>query len=117
MIEILLSFRIAIPSLPNVTDAGEVVFLLYVSSVKHSPCALVMTTPSLLQIDDRDPLIFYSPNTSWTRGGAPSDFDGTSTFTSTAGASATLTFTGMHPVFLVLYSIFPIQLTAQRLRS
>ena len=53
-----------------------------------------MTTPSLLQIDDRDPLIFYSPNTSWTRGGAPSDFDGTSTFTNTPGSSATLTFTG-----------------------
>ena len=54
-----------------------------------------MATPSLLQIDDRNPLVFYSPNSSWTRGGAASDFDGTSTFTATTGASATLTFTGM----------------------
>jgi len=53
-----------------------------------------MATPSVLQIDDHNPLVFYSPNSSWIRGGAASDFDGTSTHTSTAGASATLTFTG-----------------------
>ena len=58
-----------------------------------------MATPSLLQIDDRDPLIFYSPNTSWIRGGAAGDFDGTSTLTSSTGASATLTFTGMQFLF------------------
>ncbi|KAF8816634.1 hypothetical protein BYT27DRAFT_7181457 [Phlegmacium glaucopus] len=51
-----------------------------------------MTTP--LQIDDHNPLVFYSPNSSWTRGGAAADFDGTSTFTASPGASATLTFTG-----------------------
>jgi len=53
-----------------------------------------MATPTLLQIDDRNPLVFYSPNSSWTRGGNIADFDGTSTFTSTIRASATLTFTG-----------------------
>jgi len=53
-----------------------------------------MTTPSVLQIDDRNPLIFYSPNSSWTRGGNTADFDGTSTLTHATGASATLTFTG-----------------------
>ena len=57
-----------------------------------------MATPSVLQIDDRNPLIFYSPNNSWIRGGAASDFNGTSTSTHTAGASATLTFTGMHSI-------------------
>ena len=70
-----------------------------------------MATPNLLQIDDHNPLVFYSPNTSWGRGGVASessDFDGTSTFTTVTGASATLTFTGMHfiPVLsLVLYLI------------
>ena len=71
----------------------------------------VMATPTLLQIDDHNPLVFYSPNSSWTRGGNIADFDGTSTFTTTTGASATLTFTGMHfipPIvffFRVLYLI------------
>jgi hypothetical protein len=70
-----------------------------------------MATPSLLQLDDRNPLIFYSPNSSWTRGGNVSDFDDTSTFTDAIGSSATLTFTGMHfipPVlfFQVVFKIF-----------
>ena len=63
--------------------------------IGDSVTSSAMATPSLLQIDDRNPLVFYSPNSSWTRGGAASDFDGTSTFTATTGASATLTFTGM----------------------
>ena len=56
---------------------------------------------SLLQIDDRNPLVFYSPNNSWTRGGNVGEFDNTSTLTGTNGASATLIFTGVHftPVF------------------
>lgn len=62
-----------------------------------------MATPSLVQIDDRDPLVFYSPNNSWTRGGAASDFNGTSTSTATTGASATLTFTGMYFVPLLFF--------------
>ena len=68
-----------------------------------------MTTPSLLQIDDRNPLVFYSPNSSWTRGGAAADFDGTSTFTATTGASATLTFTGMHFIHCFFFSKFYAQ--------
>ena len=79
-----------------------------------------MATPSLLQIDDRNPLVFYSPNTSWTRGGAAADFDGTSTFTATTGGSATLTFTGMHfipPVlfFSKFYTQYSFYLKAQGL--
>ena len=74
-----------------------------------------MATPSVLQIDDRNPLVFYSPNSSWTRGGAASDFNGTSTSTATTGASATLTFTGMH---LISFSqCFQIQFNVQRLRD
>ena len=71
------------------------------SFVKHFFVCL-MTTP-VVQIDDRNQLVFFSPNSSWIRGGAAGDFDGTSTLTSATGASATLTFTGMHfhfPSFL-----------------
>ncbi|KIM35444.1 hypothetical protein M413DRAFT_449740 [Hebeloma cylindrosporum] len=54
-----------------------------------------MATPGALQIDDRNPLIYYSPNASWTRGGNASDYESTSTFTSTPGASASITFSGI----------------------
>jgi len=53
-----------------------------------------MAVPGVIQIDDRNPLIYYSPNASWTRGGNASDYDATSTFTSTPGASASITFSG-----------------------
>ena len=78
----------------DVTDAGHSSFPHERHLLPSTSC--VMTTPSLLQIDDRDPLVFYSPNTSWTRGGVASDFDSTSTLTHATGASATLTFTGRY---------------------
>ena len=70
-----------------------------------------MATPNLLQIDDHNPLVFYSPNTSWGRGGVVSDFDNTSTFTTATGASATLTFTGMHFILPVLSLVLYLILT------
>ena len=92
----------------DVTDAGPVWKKSPFLHERHLPSSTscVMAT-SLLQIDDHDPLVFYSPNSSWTRGGNIADFDGTSTFTATAGASATLTFTGMHST-PPLHSLSPI---------
>ena len=72
-----------------------------------------MATPSLLQIDDHNPLVFYSPNSSWTRGGNTADFEDTSTFTTTTGASATLTFTGIHFIPPVLF-FFPSSILMDR---
>jgi hypothetical protein len=103
-----LPFQITVNVIDAMQSEAEVIVL-------GPPCtSCVMATPSILQIDDHNPLVFYSPNSSWIRGGAASDFNGTSTHTSTPGASATLTFTGMHSIPQVLYST---QLTAQRRRS
>ena len=98
------------PKKIDVIDAGHSSFLHERHLLPVTSC--VMATPSLVQIDDRDPLVFYSPNNSWTRGGATSDFNGTSTSTATTGASATLTFTGMHlisPAFFFSMFSNPIQ--------
>ena len=63
-----------------------------------------MATLAVLYVDDRDPLIFYKPNSSWTRGGNVSDYDATSTFSGAPGASASITFSGRHlcPLFQAL---------------
>jgi hypothetical protein len=60
----------------------------------HRGALTAMATPAVLYVDDRDPLIFYMPNSSWTRGGNVSDYDGTSTFSGAPGASASITFSG-----------------------
>ncbi|KDR71315.1 hypothetical protein GALMADRAFT_798553 [Galerina marginata CBS 339.88] len=53
-----------------------------------------MATVAAHYIDDHDPIINYTPAGSWTRGGNVSDYQGTSTFSSTPGATASITFSG-----------------------
>ena len=53
-----------------------------------------MAIPAVLYVDDRNDLISYTPNNSWIRGGNVADYDGTSTLSSIAGASASITFSG-----------------------
>ena len=63
-----------------------------------------MATPAILYVDDRNPLISYTPNSSWIRGGNVADYDGTSTLSSIPGASASITFSGrrIFPFFQLL---------------
>lgn len=51
---------------------------------------------SLAVFDDRDSSMVFSQNRAWTRGGNISDFDGTSTWTTNAGATFTFEFTGLY---------------------
>ena len=44
-------------------------------------------------LDDRSPNITYSGGT-WNLGGVPGEFDGTSTWTTDAGSTATINFLG-----------------------
>ncbi|KJA15002.1 hypothetical protein HYPSUDRAFT_48706 [Hypholoma sublateritium FD-334 SS-4] len=50
---------------------------------------------SVTVFDDRNALIVYSTSPGWTQGGNVSDFQGTSTWTTSAGASFTFKFTGV----------------------
>ncbi|KAF8197019.1 hypothetical protein BJ912DRAFT_95582 [Pholiota molesta] len=58
---------------------------------------------SVITYDDRDTIISYSSG--WTRGGNTADFDGTSTFTTTNGSTATITFTGVQ---ISVYGTIPV---------
>jgi hypothetical protein len=53
-----------------------------------------MAAPVVLYVDDRNPLISYTPNSSWIRGGNVFDYERTSTVSSTPGTSASITFSG-----------------------
>ncbi|KDR71972.1 hypothetical protein GALMADRAFT_143327 [Galerina marginata CBS 339.88] len=72
-----------------------------------------MQTPAVLYVDDRDPLVHYAPNVSWAFGGNVSDYAGTSTYTGTLGATASLTFSGKLQ-FKLYVLIFSYYLSAQR---
>ncbi|KAF8188733.1 hypothetical protein BJ912DRAFT_1059430 [Pholiota molesta] len=58
---------------------------------------------SVITYDDRDPIIHYSSG--WSPGSNPGDVDGTSTFTTTTGSTATITFTGVQ---ISVYGTIPI---------
>ena len=62
---------------------------------------------SVTVYDDRDALVVYSSSPGWTRGGNVSDFDGTSTWSTSAGASFTFKFTGLY----LLHASLPRQCT------
>ncbi|KDR67432.1 hypothetical protein GALMADRAFT_147205 [Galerina marginata CBS 339.88] len=51
-----------------------------------------MTSPGVVYIDDRDPVVVYKPN--WNRGGNASDYLSTSTSTHVPGSTANLSFSG-----------------------
>ena len=53
-----------------------------------------MAAPVVLYVDDHNPLISYTPNSSWIRGGNVFDYERTSTVSSTPGISASITFSG-----------------------
>ncbi|KDR71993.1 hypothetical protein GALMADRAFT_213472 [Galerina marginata CBS 339.88] len=53
-----------------------------------------MSSPAVLYIDDRNPLVYYTPNSSWIRGSSPSDYERTSTNSIETGATATIAFSG-----------------------
>jgi len=49
---------------------------------------------SSITLDDRDPLIVYSPG--WVTGGLPTEYNSTTTYTDGGGATASITFRGMY---------------------
>lgn len=51
---------------------------------------------TILTLDDRSPLLEYSPGGNWTHVGVSGDFNGTTTGTNMSGASVTLQFNGKH---------------------
>ncbi|KAF8197020.1 hypothetical protein BJ912DRAFT_95600 [Pholiota molesta] len=58
---------------------------------------------SVITYDDRDTIINYSSG--WTRGGNTADVDGTSTWTTVNGSTATITFTGVQ---ISVYGTIPV---------
>lgn len=48
----------------------------------------------ILTIDDRDPLLSYSPPGAWGQGGVSAEYNSTTTFAKDPGLTVTLTFSG-----------------------
>lgn len=53
-----------------------------------------MATADPIIIDDSDSTVIYSPLAQWTPGGVSNELDGTTHSASSAGATATVTFSG-----------------------